>query len=74
MVSVGANINARDDKGNTPLHYATMSKHVELVQVLVDSDADISLENDEGQTPLDLAINHNSLDVVNILKNARVSL
>ena len=74
LVSVGANINARDDKGNTPLHYATMSKHVELVQVLVDSDADISLENDEGQTPLDLAIKHNSLDVVNILKNARVSL
>lgn len=48
-----ADVNARDNKGNTPLHYATVSRG--MTELLLRSGANPNLTNDDGETPLHFA-------------------
>ncbi|KAF8391360.1 hypothetical protein HHK36_023664 [Tetracentron sinense] len=49
-------INETDNKGNTPLHLATIHRHPKIVTTLVrDNRVDMSVINDEGLTALDIA-------------------
>ena len=47
----GANINARDVFGNTPLHYATMADNPDIINVLLDSKVDATIRNVKGKSP-----------------------
>ena len=61
----GANVNAKDNVGNTPLHFATARSNEELtatyidrgelVAALVDCGADMNAANNAGRTPLHYA-------------------
>jgi ankyrin repeat protein len=57
LLNRGAQIDARDHKGRTPLHLAD-SRHLypDLTQQLLDHGADINACDNEGLTPLDHAI------------------
>ena len=60
MIQKGAEVNARDNDGYTPLHRA-VSDHSyrdkrELVELLLVNGADINVKNNEGLTPLHTAI------------------
>jgi len=70
LLGAGASVDARDDKGWTPLHWAAAYGHVQLARILVTADADVNAKvSDEqvlvnhivarygapGQTPLHLA-------------------
>lgn len=47
----------RDEKGNTPLHYATQKEGFEpLVIAIINSGAEIEAYNNNNQTPADLAV------------------
>lgn len=50
LISLGADINACDSSGDTPLHKATAKRHVECVCALLTANADFSIENNSGQT------------------------
>lgn len=53
---LGADINAKDSQGNTPLHYAALqTDNVELLKFLLSNGADGSLTTGFGETPYDLA-------------------
>jgi len=51
--SLNISVNTRDNDGTTPLHWASLQKHFEVVKYLVSKCADLEAQNnDEKQTPL----------------------
>ena len=50
-----ANINAVNEHGNTPLHYASFWNHDEIAENLVNNGAIVAMANKFGETPLDKA-------------------
>jgi ankyrin repeat protein len=51
----GADVNAADHEGNTPLHDAAARGDVEMIQYLIAQGADVTRVNREGQTIADMA-------------------
>lgn len=49
-------VNVKDSWNRTPLHYAVITGHIELVQLFIDKGADLSTRTLEGDTPLNLAL------------------
>lgn len=54
LLSYGADVNARDINGNTPLHYAIKEEDESGGMVLLEHGADINAMNNKQETPLDI--------------------
>ncbi len=73
LLANGANVNARDVYGNTPLHIAGMVffpgffDNTDLVELLLSKGADLNAKNDEGDTALMIAADSVRLGVVKAL-------
>jgi ankyrin repeat protein len=52
----GANIEAKDSKGNTPLHFASLNGHLTVVKALVCGGANILAANNAGRLPIHFAV------------------
>ena len=48
----GADVNAKNPKGETPLHYTAWNNAVEFAKLLIDHGADINARDVNGETPL----------------------
>ncbi|MBA2367631.1 MAG: ankyrin repeat domain-containing protein [Candidatus Protochlamydia sp.] len=48
-------INFKDQKGNTPLHWACLHGNLEIATMLIQNGADFLIANNEGQTPMSCA-------------------
>lgn len=55
QLSQGANPNAMDEYGNTPLHYAVHIGSKEIANLLLQFHADPNIQNKKGKTPLHIA-------------------
>jgi ankyrin repeat protein len=55
LVGGGANVNARDKDGETPLHMAYRNNRFEIAQYFLRSGADEGATNNKGETPYQLA-------------------
>lgn len=69
----GADVNGRDERGNTPLIEAARAGHDDVVQALLVARADVSAKNDEGQTALALAARGGHDEIVRLLRQAGAS-
>jgi len=52
LIDAGANVNAQDSAGDTPLHWATSHDFLESVKLLLKAGADSNLKNREGRKPI----------------------
>ncbi len=68
LLKAGAEVNGRDDLGNTPLHEAISALNLKAARLLLDSGADVNARNQSGQTPL-----HGLDAAASALNNKRVS-
>ena len=57
LISHGANINAKDENGNTALHFAAKQPKPFMAECLISHGANLIAKNNAGDTPLRLANN-----------------
>lgn len=67
LIQRGANVNARDGKGVTPLQLAINLGFNDGVQLLVKRKADLNASNDAGETPLISAVHRRDLAMLRVL-------
>ncbi|HYG55046.1 MAG TPA: TSUP family transporter [Burkholderiales bacterium] len=70
VVRKRANVNARDENGDTPLHRAVEKGMKELTELLVRNGANLRARAKHGETPLHLAALHSEPDFVDVLLRA----
>ncbi|WP_419193670.1 ankyrin repeat domain-containing protein [Kolteria novifilia] len=56
LVSLGVDVNGRDSRMWTPLHFAIRTQNSIVVKILIDAGADVNAVNDEGISPLHLCV------------------
>ena len=57
-------VNAQNNSGNTPLHWAALNGHLEAVKVLLEHGADPTITNQKGHDPIYEAELNDKSDVV----------
>ena len=64
----GADVNAKNVDGWSPLHRAASWGHKEIAELLIAKGANVNAKNDIGETPLDFAIQLKSTETANLLR------
>ena len=67
LIQAGANVNAEDEGGSTPFHYAVGIKSIEIVKAMIKAGADLEAENGEQNTALMLAVAGDDLQMIRLL-------
>jgi ankyrin repeat protein len=67
LIDSGADINAQDRDGNTPLHKAAYSGLTDLVKIIMSKGGILNKQNKDGKTASDLAGYMGHSDIVNLL-------
>ena len=69
LLSLKANIDAKDKEGITPLNLAVQSKREKIVKLLLQRGADKTIDNNRHETPWDVAVKKNYFEMINLLKD-----
>lgn len=69
---LGADINVKNNLGETPLMHAVASKNIQLIEYLVENGADSNEFTNAGKSVMDFALETNSNSVVNALNKKDV--
>jgi ankyrin repeat protein len=67
-------VNSKDDDGRTPLHWAALYGHTDIVRIFLDNRADPTVTDSDGENPLHLAAIYGHTDIVKELIEAGAEL
>jgi len=67
LIKRGADVEAKNNKGLTPLHFASRDNHIEIAKLLLERGADVEAKNNKGQTPLYWASWYNAIETAKLL-------
>ncbi|HET6977105.1 MAG TPA: ankyrin repeat domain-containing protein [Pyrinomonadaceae bacterium] len=70
LSSPGADVNATDERGSTPLLEAARFGHDDISRLLIAAGANLKAKDKDGKTALMLAVQGNHDEVVRVLKQA----
>ena len=70
LIAAGADVNAKNNNGETALMWASYKGHAEVVEALLAARADVNAKTDDGETALMLASDMGHADVVKLLRQA----
>lgn len=59
LIVHGADVNAKDKDGNTPLTWASYTGKKEIAKLLISKGADVNVKNNDGYTPLQMTYHIN---------------
>ena len=68
LLDAGADINAKDVYGFTPISWAAARGHIEVVRFLLDNGADVKVRDRYGNSVLIGAVKGGHSQIVNLLK------
>lgn len=67
LIALGADPEARNEIGNTPLHIAAGKGFTEIAEMLISEGADLSAPGESGHTPLHLAVINGQIKILEML-------
>jgi ankyrin repeat protein len=67
LLAHGAEVNAKNSSGMTPLHLAAGNGHKDVAELLLAHGAEVNAKNSSGMTPLHLAAGNGHKDVAELL-------
>ena len=72
LVDAGADVDVKNDDGDTPLHRASLlNENLAVIQALMDAGADVHAKDNHGSTPLHAAaLGNENLAVIQALMDA----
>ena len=71
MIENGANVNAKDEDGDTALAYAAIrGAPANVIKQLLNAGADVSIKNNHGKTAIMLAKEQGKNQILELLKQA----
>ena len=68
LISLGQDVNAKNDSGDTPLLRAAVFGREEVANLLMSKGAKVNTQNKFGYTPLDMAIKLNKTKTADLLR------
>ncbi|MDP9114026.1 MAG: ankyrin repeat domain-containing protein [Acidobacteriota bacterium] len=74
LIEAGADVNARQGGGFTPLHSVAQSGDIEFARLLTGAGADVNVRAENQQRPLDLALANGRQTMVDFLESEGASL
>jgi ankyrin repeat protein len=67
LLERGADIDAQNDEGQTPLHTTTYMRRLEVIRVLLEHGANVRAEDKQGRTPFSLAKQYGYDEIMKLL-------
>ena len=71
LLEAGAEIDARDAKGDTAMHIAARNGRLSMIRLLLGYNPDLYIENAKGYTPLGVAIERNFIKSTQLILEAQ---
>ena len=66
-ISIGADVNAKNQAGSTPLHSSAYWGYKEIAELLIAEGVDVNAVDNEGNTSLDWAIERDDKEIAELL-------
>ena len=67
-LAAGVDVNAKNQVGGTPLHFAALEGRKEIVELLIAKGGDVNVKTEDGLTPLDRATKYQRTETAKLLR------